>query len=282
MIVVTGATGTFGHQVGQTLIQQGIPFRAGAQTTQAIREKLGDQPEAVAFDWQNPETFRALLTGASVVYVISPPFNYTFHTAVASFVEEAKRQGVQHLVLTTGVFAEARPDNLFRRSEEIIQQAGIDYTILRPSFLMQNFINYDLQSVKNGVLYFPSGTGKAAYVDVQDVATASTQVLTNPESHVGKVYNLTGTEALSHAQMAQIFTTVLGRTFQHIDPSVEEFQQTLKGYGVPDFVYEFMAMLYTTVKEGQWTKVTQDIQTITGQSPRSFAAFVDGNRAVFS
>lgn len=282
MIFLTGASGTFGHHVASELIKQNMPFRAAAQSVEAIYEKLGNQVEAVAFDWNQPQTIPQLLKGIQVVYLISPPFTYDFHRQAAPLLEEAKRQGVQHIVLTTGLFTEGRPDNLFYKTEELVKQSGIDYTLIRPDFLFQNFINYDLQAVQGGALYLPSGDGKAAYVDVRDVAALSAQVLAQPQEHAGKSYAATGPQALSHREMAAVFTTILGRTVQHIDPSIAEYTQTLRGYGVPDLVSGFMAMLYTTMKDGEWSKLSHDVETVTGQPARSLAEFVEENKAVFN
>lgn len=104
-------------------------------------------------------------------------------------------------------------------------------------------------------------------------------VLANLSEHAGKIYALTGAEAIR--QMAAIFTEASGREIQHIDLTVEEYKKALEQYGVPDFVYNFMGCFNTTVKEGQWEKATDDINVLTGKSARTFKEFVIENKTVF-
>ncbi len=282
MILITGATGNFGSNLALALQGKNIPFRAAARNLKEVKEKLGGPVGAVEFDWNKTDTFNNALKGISVVYLISPPFNNDFETKAAPFIDEAKKAGVTHIVLTTGLFTGDNPGNIFYKTEQLVKQSGINYTIIRPGFLFQNFINYDLQSVKQGVIFAPSGEGKASYVDVRDIAAATAEVLAEPEKHAGKIYAMTGKEALTHQEMADVLTEVTGRQTHHVNPTEEEYKQGLAGYNVPDFVYNFMAMLYATLKEGQWEKVSNDIKQLSGKTPRSFKEFVQENKEIFA
>ena len=163
-----------------------------------------------------------------------------------------------------------------------MKNSGIDFTIIRPSFVFQNFLNQFLQSIRDGVILAPSEKGKTSYVDIRNVAEASVVVLENPTAHKGKIYAITGREALTHSQMADIFSQQLSKQVVHISPSVEEYKKKLASFNVPDSLHEFLAVLYSTIAKGQWEEVSNDYTLLTGKNATTFTDFVNENRSIFS
>jgi len=280
-ILITGSTGTFGSHVAKEFQRKAIPFRAAAQSIEKVKNILGQETEAVAFDWNNPSTFDALFDNVSIVYLIAPPFSSSFHQQVIPFLNKAKNRGVEHIVLTTAFGTDANPEGTFFKAEEIVKNLGIGYTILRPNFIFQNFVNFDLQSIRSGAIYLPTGEGKASYIDIRDIARVSADILENPKKHNEKIYSLTGGEALSHNEMASIFSEVLAKKISNINPTEEEFKNALRGYNVPAFIYDYMAVLYSVIKAGYMSTVTNDVRNLTGKNPILFKSYVEENKAVF-
>lgn len=89
-----------------------------------------------------------------------------------------QKKGIGHIVLTTALYSD-NPDSIFYETEALIRNSGIDFTIIRPSFVFQNFLNQFLQSVQKGVILAPSEKGKTSYVDIRNVGEATAVVLTN-------------------------------------------------------------------------------------------------------
>ncbi len=281
-ILITGSTGTFGSHVAKELQRKAIQFRAAAQSIEKVKTVLGERTEAIAFDWNNPDTFDALLEGISTVYLIAPPFSNSFHQQIIPLLEKAKNKEVRHIVLTTAFGADANPESTFYKVEEIVKNTGVGYTIIRPNFIFQNFENFDLQSIRDGVIYIPSGEGKTAYLDIRDIARVSVDVLLNPGEHNRKIYSITGSEALSHDEIATIFSEVLGKNVSNISPTEDEFKNALKRHGVPAFIYDYMAMLYSAVKAGYMSTVADDVLKVTGKNPILFKSYVEENKLTYS
>ena len=183
-------------------------------------------------------------------------------------------------MLTTALYSDY-PDSIFYGTEALVKNSGIDYTIIRPSFVFQNFLNQFLESVQNGVIMAPSEKGKTSYVDIRNVGEATAVVLANPSAHKGKTYSITGPEALTHSQMADIFSQQLSKRVVHVSPSAEEFKKTLASRNVPDFLYEFLAVLYSTIAKGQWSAISNDYNLLTGKNPTTFTDFVKETREIF-
>lgn len=281
MILVTGATGKFGSSTTQYLQEKEIPFTAAARNLEILKARYGGKTAFTTFDWNNPDTFSAALKGITIVSLMPPPVvTNDFHDTARPFIESAKEAGVKHVVLTTALYSD-HPDSIFFGTEALVKNSGIDFTIIRPSFVFQNFLNQFLQSIRNGVIFAPSEKGKTSYVDIRNVGEATATVLANPIVHKRKTYAITGIEAMTHSQMADIFTQVLSKPVVHISPSPGEYKQALAKLNVPGSLYEFLATLYSTIAKGQWETVTNDYTLLTGKSTTTFIDFVKENRNVF-
>jgi uncharacterized protein YbjT (DUF2867 family) len=101
---------------------------------------------------------------------------------------------------------------LHRQAEKIIEESGIPYTFLRPNEFMQGFINFQGPSIKNNnAFYLPAQDAKVTIVDVHDIAAVAVQALiTNNDKHKNKTYLITGPEALSYYQAADILSNATG------------------------------------------------------------------------
>jgi uncharacterized protein YbjT (DUF2867 family) len=89
--------------------------------------------------------------------------------------------------------------------------------------------------------------GKISFVDARDVAAVAAKVLTNNGSqHMNKVYDITGPEAISHSQIADILSKETGRRITYVDISEEDARSRMKKMGVGDwFIDNAMELLST-------------------------------------
>jgi len=266
MILVTGSRGTFGSAVLKKLQEKNI-------TTRAV---VSDN-----FNWNNPETFEKALKGIEKVFLISPPNFADFDKKIIPFIEEAKRANVKFILLSTLYGTDKNSENTFGKSEKLIAESGIDYSIVRPNFIFQNFINYDVEAIKGGSIYLPTKDSKTSYIDVNDVANASATILENQEEHFGRTYSLTGSETLSHEQFAEIFSTILEKKITNVAPSNEEYKATLLSYNLPQELVDFMGSLYAGIEANLFTSTSSDYELITGKKQRTAKEFIEQNRSVF-
>jgi len=266
MILVTGSTGTFGSAVLKKLQEKKIANRA----------VISDN-----FDWDKPETFEKALKGIEKVFLISPPSFADFDKKIIPFIKEARRADVKFILLSTLYGANKNPESTFGKSEKIVAESGLNYAIVRPNFIFQNFITYDLEAIKSGSIYLPTKNSKTSYIDVNDVANASVTILENAKKHFGKAYTLTGSEELSHEQFAEIFSSILEKKVTNIAPSNDEYKATLLSYNLPQELVDFMGFLYAGIEVGAFASATNDYELITGRQPTTAKEFIELNRSVF-
>lgn len=276
-IVVSGATGKTGREVVKQLSTRlDVKVRAAVHSLEkAIILPQGI--EVVHIDYDKPETVLSALTGASKLYLVPLGERDKIHDTQV-VVEAAKKTGIHHIVLISGIVPDREPinsyDRIFTQVETIVAGCGINYTILRPSWFAQNFTPYGYfgLQINQGILRLPMGEGKTGWVDCRDIAAVAVKALTET-GHENKVYNPTGPEALTLNEVTTILSKVVDREIKFIDISEEEYAQMLRAVGVSQRNIQQMVEHVIKSREGYHADVTQDIKKVTGNKPISFEQF---------
>jgi uncharacterized protein YbjT (DUF2867 family) len=89
---------------------------------------------------------------------------------------------------------------------------------------MQNFLNFFGYTIKTqNAFYLPAGDQRVGFIDVRDIAAVAVRELTiNGIRHGNKIYHITGQEALSFGQAAEIISKEIDRKISYIDITDKE------------------------------------------------------------
>lgn len=269
-ILVTGATGTIGKALISHLKAQNASFIAAARDEAKAQNTLGvSASQVVHFDFSNPETFQQATAGVTAVFLMGPPITLELDKMLNPFVDFLKANNILRVVYLSAVGAEHMGDRLsfHTNMERKLERDGFDYTILKPTFFAQNFKNYEWDNItKYSITYVPAGMGKAAFVDVQDIAAVAAAALTQ-DGHSGKTYEITGPESLSYADAATLLTEVTGKPVAYPSPSPEAYAETLKQAGAPDFIASYMIDVYSIIARNLADRATSVVEQVTGRRP---------------
>ena len=280
-ILVTGATGTVGSEVINQLLKSNTPVRIKAAVhLNGVVRKMGDDDgiETVPIDYNKPETLREALSDVDKLFLLSRDFPRMVELT-SNAITEAKKSGIKHIVRLSAKGAELKAESpslrMHRQVEEIIEESGIPYTFLRPNEFMQNFVNLHSPSIKsNSAFYMAVGDAKVGIVDVRDIAAVAVQALINSDEHYGRTYSITGREALSYYQIADILSEVTGKKVSYIDLPEGEFRRALREAGVDDwFIYVVLGMLDSYYRSGIAAQLFPAVEEVTGRKPITFAQF---------
>ncbi|MEM8556032.1 MAG: NAD(P)H-binding protein [Pseudomonadota bacterium] len=256
-ILVVGATGKTGSRVASKLEAKGLPVRRGSRSS------------AIPFDWENTETWSAALTGVGSAYVTYFP-DLAFPGAVEkldAFTKAAKDAGVEHLVLLSG-----RGEHHARLGEQVVENSGIDFTLVRAAWFAQNFSEgYLRDPILQGVLPMPGGAIREPIIDINDIADVAVAALSEP-GHKGELYEVTGPRLMSFADMAAELSSAMGRPIQHIPISFEEFHANVAQAG-GDFVADVFTAIARETLDGRNAHVSDGVQRALGRAPSDFTNF---------
>jgi uncharacterized protein YbjT (DUF2867 family) len=146
---------------------------------------------------------------------------------------------------------------------------------------MTNLIAQAGYVIKEGAIYSPSGDGKIPYVDPRDVAAVAFVTLTQP-GHDGKIYVVTGSEAISYRQAAEIIGNAIGKKLKFVDETPEEARARRIREGVPPSVIESILAIGAYQRAGGKTvTITNTIAELTGKPARTVAEYVQEHAANF-
>ncbi|WP_223480406.1 MULTISPECIES: NAD(P)H-binding protein [unclassified Pseudomonas] len=258
-ILILGATGKTGRRITQRLQAADVPVRLGSR---------GADP---AFDWEDRSTWEAVLGGIHAVYISFQP-DLAVPGAVETvqaFTDQAVKSGVRNLVLLSG-----RGEVEAEQAERVVQNSGVDWTILRASWFFQNFSEaHFLEPILQGELALPVGNIAEPFVDVEDIAEIAVEALTKP-GHSGQLYELTGPHALTFAEATAEIAHASKRDVGFVAVPPDAYRQALEQAQLPTELIELVLYLFTTVLDGRNTPVADGVQRALGRPARDFSDYV--------
>jgi len=258
LTLVTGATGKTGRRIVARLTAAGWPVRIGSRSADP------------AFDWERPATWAPALAGATAAYVAFVPDLAVEGSldAIRSFLDAAEAAGVRRIVLLSG-----RGEPEAQACEDELMSRSVEWTILRCSWFSQNFSeSFFLDGVLAGELVTPTGLAADPFLDAEDIADAAFAALTTAD-HAGKLYEMTGPEALSFGEAVAEIGRATGREIRHVEIPVEDYRAALAESDLPPGYPELVMYLFTTVLDGRNTPVTDGVRQALGRPAGSFAAY---------
>ena len=92
--------------------------------------------------------------------------------------------------------------------------------------------------------------------------------------HENAMYHITGQEALSFGQAAEIISQELGRKVAYINTSEDEARKQIKDTGMGDWFNDAMVEQFSSIRAGYASQTTTLVEQITGRKPISFYQFV--------
>jgi len=256
-ILVLGASGKTGRRVSERLTARGIPTRAGARS--------GDPP----FDWDDRTTWAPVLQGVRSMYLQHYLDALPGSAEIlGSFAELAVASGVPRIVHLSG-----RNEPEAELAEQAVRDTGAEVTTLRSTWFSQNFSeSYFVDGLLAGELALPAGNTPEPFVDADDIADVAVAALTD-DSHVGKVYELTGPRLLTFTNAVGEIARATGREIRYVPVSTEDFAAGLDEQGVSDDWIELLVYLFEEVLDGRNAHLTDGVRQALGRAPKDFADY---------
>jgi len=286
-ILITGATGTVGSEVVKQLSAKGenIIVKAAARSaTDNTFENL-NRVQVVQLDYDKPDSLAVALKGVDKLFLLTP-FQSNMVDLTSNLVSEAKKAKVKYIAKQSVMGADAEPGitpgRLHRQAEKIIEESGIPFTFLRPNFFMQNFVNYYSNLIRSqGAFYMPAGDAKVSFVDVRDIAAVAVKSLINDNQQKGRAYNITGGEALSYGQAAEILSKAVGKKINYVNVTDVDARKGMKDMGMDEWIINSIIELFEFAKAGHWSAISPVTEQVTGNKPITFSQFAKDYAGAF-
>ncbi len=283
MILISGATGGIGGEICRLLAGTGTPFRAMVRQPAQAEAFRKDGTDAVLGDFDRPDTLPAAMQGIDTLFLITPPTPHQFAQETAA-IDAAREAGVRRIVKLSASDANVRSTVPWARThariDHYLRASGVEWTILKPTAFMQNFLWFK-DAIAKGFLPQVAGSGSVSWVDTRDVARVAATVL-GQEGHARATYFLTGPETLDMKAAAGRLAEVVGHKVRYLNLPNPLFAALLRATGNSRWMTKGLVVQFTDVVAGHHDiDPTFEIERLTGTPPHDFTAFVRDHRDRF-
>ncbi|AKF27361.1 quinone oxidoreductase [[Brevibacterium] flavum] len=269
-IAVTGATGSLGGHVVDSLLNKGV---AVSDIVAIVRneEKAADlKARGIALGvatFEDEAALTAALEGVDRLVFISGSEvgqRVAQHTNV---INAAKAAGVTFIAYTsllnldTSKLALA-PEHI--ATEKLLAESGIDHALLRNGWYWENYESSIGAAKATGKVFGAAEGARVSAAARKDYAEAAAVVITS-DNQAGKVYELAGAPALTYPEIAAGIGEVIGSEAEYVNLSVEEYQNALEQAGVPAEFAALLAGMDPIIAEGALYSDSTDLQDLIGR-----------------
>ncbi|MFB4269516.1 SDR family oxidoreductase [Nonomuraea sp. GTA35] len=272
-ILITGAGGTVSRAVLRSLegtADVRVLVRDPAKAPAGVEVAIGDLDEPATLD----EAFR----GVKTLWLLTAMGPHAPHRSMNA-VWAARQAGVSHVVRMSAIGAAhdapTRNGRLHALSDVELAASGLDWTILRPAFFMQNLFG----SVNGDTLYGALGEGRIGMVDVRDIGDFAAEVLRAPARHKGATYTLTGPASISLGTVAEDLSQVYGTPIGYQPVPLEAGVRSMLEAGLPEWDAKVTGEYLTAYARGWGDYTTPDFENVLGRPATPFLAFARDHAA---
>ena len=288
-VLITGSTGTIGTEVLNFLDGHGAEVRALTRSPEKAVFPAG--VTAVQGDLANINSIRAALDGVSTLFLLAPnaPDELTQAMLALNAAREAGVKGIVYLSVFKGeAYADVPHFASKMTVERMIDAYDLPATILRPAYFIQNDLRQKDALLGGGVYAMPVGAKGISMVDVRDIGEAAANELLSREQADAplhrEIFELVGPDALTGADLAALWSDILGRPIGYAGDDLDGMEQRLKSFGPAWLAYDMKLMMRRYQQDGavatdaDLTRLT----TLLGHPPRSYRDFAQAAAAGWS
>jgi uncharacterized protein YbjT (DUF2867 family) len=279
-ILVTGATGTVGRQVVEQLVKRGGDVRALVRDPAKV-----DFPAGVTVaqgDLLDVDALRSAFSGVSTLFLLNGVVPDEFTQALMA-LNLAREAGIERIVYLSVIHSD-RYVNVPHFAgkfavERMIEMMGMNATILRPAYFMNNDLTIKDVIIGYGAYPMPIGSKGLAMIDARDIGEiAAIELIRREKSAVPLPLdriNLVGPDTLTGTDVAAIWTEVLGRPIAYPGDDTAGFEQNLRAFMPGWMAYDMRLMSERFLTEGMLPDRgdVERLTTLLGRPLRSYRDF---------
>ncbi|MCP4596257.1 NmrA family NAD(P)-binding protein [Neptuniibacter sp.] len=284
-ILVTAANGHTGYTTAKALLEGGLPVRVMVRNTDSEKvenlKALG--AEVIRGNLDDYRDIQAALIDVQRAYFCAP-FDRNALLKTANFVIAAEQAGLEHVVYMTQWLVAAEHPAINTREQWLGKQIAmlhnrVGYTFINTGLFSFTYF-FTLQMVTQLGIY-PTLldedqlgiVGLNAPPSEEDQGRVIAQILSDPESHNRQTYRITGPKLISHKDVIDTYSKVLGRNIKPMHISKKMLFKSLTAMGFPTYQLLNVSHYLDDLEQGAFScdgGVTDVVKTITGSEAESF------------
>jgi NAD(P)H dehydrogenase (quinone) len=295
-IVITGASGHYGRAATDRLIALG---RASdliliTRTPDKLADRAGQGCDVRYGDYDKPDTLVSAVQGADKMLLISGTRVGARVIQHKAAIVAAAAAGVRHILYTSFIGiddpanpAEVRHDHI--ETERLIRASGMAWTMLRDAHYADAMILMAGPGVMaSGQWISNAGDGREAMVWRDDCVASAVAVLTS-DGHAGQIYNITGPELQTFAEVTALMAEVTGVPLEYVAVDDAAQYAMFDAMGIPrrpvddqsvggiPWNSDDMVTFGQAIRDGFLEVCSDDVERLTGVKARSVREMIEAN-----
>ncbi len=254
-ILVTGATGTIGREVVEQLAKRGARVRAFVRDSAKANFAAGI--EVAQGDLLDVDSLRSAFSGVSTLFLLNAVVADEYTQALLA-LNVAREAGIKRIVYLSVIHSDVYVNVPHFAGkfgvERMIEQMGLHATILRPAYFMGNDLTVKDVVTGYGIYPMPIGSKGLAMVDTRDIGEVAAIELLRREQSCEPLpierINVVGPDTLTGADIAAIWTQVLGREITYPGDDPAAFEQNLRQFMPNWMAYDMRLMSERFITDG--------------------------------
>lgn len=270
-ILVTGATGQQGGALARLLLQKKHEVYALIRSTKSESPKaqnLRNQgAKLVEGDLDKPDSLEQVMNGIDSVFLMGTWVEVGTEGEIRRgkmMVDIAKEKKIEHIVYSSVVNADKNTGIPHFESkykvEQHIKNSGIPYTIIGPTFFMDNLLSYSLAGLQQGQVALPLSPSRILQQSaVENIAEFSALALERRNSFIGKRIDIASDE-ITGEQAAKVLSNELGHKIRYEQVPMEQIRQASEDLAV---MFEWFERIGTGVDVAALHKQYPEVNWLT-------------------
>jgi NAD(P)H dehydrogenase (quinone) len=278
MILISGASGKTGKTILNAIHRFAEPVRALVHHDDQKQTlfALGAQ-EVLAGSLQDPVFLSSACQNIRAIYHICPNMHPAELPIAQAFLAAARSAQVQRFVYHSVLHPQIQdmPHHWNKlRVEELLFTSGMSFTILQPTAYMQNVLGYwdAITTQHRYPVPYPVET-RLSMIDLADFAEAAARVLTET-GHEQAIYELSGSESLTQAEIAAILSQELGFQVQAEQVPLSTWEKQARETGLNDYTRETLLKMFRYYELYGLPGNPNQLTWLLQRAPASFVTFV--------
>ncbi|KID68991.1 Ergot alkaloid biosynthesis protein, partial [Metarhizium brunneum ARSEF 3297] len=283
-ILLTGGRGKTASHIAALLDAANLPFAIASRSCSP-----DSKYRQLRFDWLDDTTYENVLSPKdgmqpiSAVWLVPPPIA-DLAPPVNAFINHARLKDVKRFVLLSASMLERGAPAMGQIHEHLASMEGIHYTVLRPTWFMENFSSpheFQCKAIrKEDKIYSAAENGKVPFISVVDIARVAFRALKGDvEENIDPI--LLGPELLTYDDVAEALSKQLNRKINHVRLQESELAEKMHEYGMPLEDAQMHASMDLIVRAGGEERLNKTVLELTGTTPRTFQEFASSEKDIW-
>jgi len=285
-ILITGATGNIGFEVIRFLIKIDSPNKiiAGVRNIDKAKTVFKDNPKLdyVHFDFEDFETFDNALSGIDKVFLLRPPHISDIETYFKPLISKIKEKNINQIVFLSVQGAEKSKVIPHNKIERLINESGMDFIFLRPSYFMQNLTTTLISDIKTKrQIILPSGKAKFNWIDIENIGEIGAILLDKFNDYKNQAIEITGLENENFEKVTELINDSIDNPIEFVNVNPFRFYKIKKREGMVKGMIIVMILLHVLPRFQKEPKISDFYERLTGKKPTDLKTFIGRERKQF-